>query len=74
VSASRHTILPTADPIYRRAQGMSLLASVAVTKDIGLIATFIGIGVIVNIIIVYIAVQVSGERHQNRLRKDEQLR
>jgi hypothetical protein len=50
---------------------MLLLASVAVTKDIGLIATFIGIGVIVNIIVVYIAVQVSGERHQNRMRQDE---
>jgi hypothetical protein len=50
---------------------MHLLASVAVTKDIGLIATFIGIGVIVNIIVVYIAIQINGERHQNRLRQDE---
>jgi hypothetical protein len=44
------------------------LASAAVSKDIGLIATFIGIGVIVNIIVVYIAVQVRGERHQNQNR------
>jgi hypothetical protein len=45
---------------------MLLLAtSAAVTKDIGLIATFGGIGVVVNIIIVYIAVQVRGERQQN---------
>ena len=42
------------------------LASAAVSKDIGLIVTFIGIGVIVNIIVVYIAVQVRGERHQNQ--------
>jgi hypothetical protein len=42
-----------------------LLASAALTKDIGLIGTFGGIGVIVNIILVYIAVQVRGERRQN---------
>jgi len=42
------------------------LASAAVSKDIGLIATFIGIGIVVNIIVVYIAVQVRGERHQNQ--------
>jgi hypothetical protein len=47
------------------------LASAAVSKDIGLIVTFIGIGIIVNIIVVYIAVQISGERHQNRLPHDE---
>jgi len=45
---------------------LPLLASAAASKDVGLIATFIGIGVIVNIIVVYIAVQVRGERHQNR--------
>jgi hypothetical protein len=42
-----------------------LLASAAVTKDIGLIATFGGIGVVVNVIVVYIAIQVRGERRQN---------
>jgi hypothetical protein len=47
---------------------LPLLASAAVSKDIGLIATFIGIGIIVNIIVVYIAVQVRGERHQNQNR------
>ncbi len=45
---------------------MLLLASAAVSKDIGLIATFIGIGIVVNIIVVYIAIQVRGERHQNQ--------
>jgi hypothetical protein len=44
---------------------MLLATSEAVVKDIGLIATFGGIGVVVNIIIVYIAVQVRGERRQN---------
>jgi hypothetical protein len=45
---------------------MLVLANAAVTKDIGLIATFGGIGVVVNVIIVYIAVQVRGERRQNQ--------
>jgi hypothetical protein len=45
-----------------------LLASAAVSKDIGLLATFLGIGVVVNIIIVYLAVQVRGEYQQNRQR------
>jgi hypothetical protein len=45
---------------------MLVLANAAVTKDIGLIATFGGIGVIVNIIIVYIAIQVRGEHRQNQ--------
>ncbi len=44
---------------------MLLAASAAVTKDIGLIATFGGIGVVVNVIVVYIAIQVRGERRQN---------
>ncbi len=46
---------------------LSLLAtSPAVSKDIGLIATFGGIGVVVNIIIVFIAIQIRGERQQNQ--------
>ena len=44
---------------------MILAASEAVSKDIGLIATFGGIGVIVNVIIVFIAIQIRGERRQN---------
>lgn len=43
----------------------SLLAS-ATSADVGLIVTFIGIGVIVNIIVVLIAVQIRGERQQNQ--------
>ncbi len=43
-----------------------LAASAAFSKDVGLIATFIGIGIIVNIIVVYIAIQVRGEYLQNR--------
>jgi hypothetical protein len=45
---------------------MLIAASAAFDKTIGLIVTFGGIGVVVNIIIVYIAVQVRGERRENR--------
>jgi putative flippase GtrA len=45
---------------------MPLAASEAFAKTFGLIATFGGIGIIVNIVVVYIAVQIRGERRQNR--------
>lgn len=45
---------------------MLLAASAAVTKDIGLIAVFGGIGIIVNIILVFVGVQVRGENQQNK--------
>ncbi len=44
---------------------MLLATSEAFVKTVGLIATFGGIGVVVNIIIVYIAIQVRGEHRQN---------
>ena len=43
-----------------------LAANAAFSKDVGLIVTFIGIGILVNIIVVLIAVLVRGERQQNR--------
>jgi len=43
-----------------------LALSEAASKTIGLIITFGGIGVIVNAIIVFIAIQIRGERRQNR--------
>jgi hypothetical protein len=45
---------------------MLLAASAAFAKDVGLIATFGGIGVVVNVLVVYIAIQVRGERRQNQ--------
>jgi hypothetical protein len=45
---------------------MALAASAAFSKTFGLIVTFGGIGVIVNAIVVYIAIQVRGERRQNQ--------
>ncbi len=43
-----------------------LATSEAATKDIGLIATFGGIGLLVNIILVYVAIQIRGEYRQNK--------
>jgi ABC-type transporter Mla subunit MlaD len=43
-----------------------LATSQAVSKDIGLIAVFGGIGVLVNLILVFIAIQIRGERQQNQ--------
>jgi hypothetical protein len=49
---------------------MLLLANAAVTKDVGLIATFGGIGLIVGVIVLYIAIQVRGEHRQNQEYQD----
>jgi hypothetical protein len=45
---------------------MLLLASQATTKDVGLIATFGGIGLLVNIILIFIAIQIRGEHRANK--------
>jgi len=45
---------------------MLLAASEAFTKDVGLIITFGGIGLIVTVILVFIGIQVRGEHQQNR--------
>ena len=45
---------------------MLLATSEAFSKTFGLIVTFVGIGVIVNVIIVYIAIQIRGEHRQNQ--------
>ncbi len=52
---------------------MVLALSKAVVVDIGLIAIFGGIGVIVNAIIVYIAIQIRGERQQNKEYREQLL-
>ena len=44
---------------------MPLAVSEAFVETFGLIVTFGGIGVIVNVILVYIAIQVRGEHRQN---------
>ena len=44
---------------------MVLAASEAFVKTFGLIVTFGGIGVFVNVILIYVAIQVRGEHRQN---------
>lgn len=45
---------------------MVLASSKAFSMTVGLIITFGGIGVIVNVILVIIAIQIRGERRQNQ--------
>jgi len=45
---------------------MLLATNEAFSKTFGLAVTFGGIGIVVNIIIVYIAIQVRGEHRQNQ--------
>jgi ABC-type transporter Mla subunit MlaD len=52
---------------------MLLAMTKALSMDIGLIATFGGIGVIVNVIVVYIAIQIRGERQQNQAYRERML-
>jgi hypothetical protein len=52
---------------------MVLAMSKALSMDIGLIATFGGIGVVVNVIVVYIAIQIRGERQQNQAYREQLL-
>jgi hypothetical protein len=43
-----------------------LATSEAFVKTFGLIVTFGGIGVVVNVLLIYIAIQVRGEHRQNQ--------
>jgi hypothetical protein len=45
---------------------MLLLADTALGQTLALLATFLGVGVLVNILVLYIIAQVMGERKQNR--------
>jgi hypothetical protein len=51
-----------------------LAFSQAFVKTFGLVATFGGIGVIVNGLLVYIFIQVRGEREQNEAYRAERQR
>jgi phage shock protein PspC (stress-responsive transcriptional regulator) len=48
---------------------MLLAADAATGQTIALLITFLGIGVLVNLLIVYIIAQVLGERKQNQERQ-----
>jgi hypothetical protein len=52
---------------------MILAANEALIKTIGLAATFIGIGVVVSVLVAYIAIQIRGERQQNREYREDLL-
>jgi hypothetical protein len=52
-------------PADKRPRSAVLAVSRALVETFGLAATFLGIGVIVNVIIVYIVIQVRGEHQQN---------
>ena len=45
---------------------LQLATDAATSKTIGLLITFVGIGILVNVIIVYIAFLIRGERKQNQ--------
>jgi len=48
---------------------MLLAADAATGQTFALLATFIGIGILVNVLIIYIIAQVLGERKQNQERQ-----
>jgi Flp pilus assembly protein TadB len=50
-----------------------LLASTAFSFTFGLLVTFLGIGVIANVLIVYAVIQVLGERQQNEEHRSRSL-
>jgi hypothetical protein len=52
---------------------MLLAASRALSIDIGLLVTFGGIGLIVNVLVVFIAIQVRGERRHNEMYRERLL-
>ena len=47
-----------------------LEASAALSQTIALLITFLGIGVVVNVVVIYIVGQVFAERKQNQERRD----
>ena len=51
-----------------------MLALSAFASTFGLIVTFGGIGVIVNVILIYVAIQVRGEHQQNEEYRAERQR
>jgi len=48
-----------------RLPAVILAVSEAFSKTFGLIVTFVGIGIVVTVLLIYIAVQVRGEHQQN---------
>jgi phage shock protein PspC (stress-responsive transcriptional regulator) len=49
---------------------MLVLANQALGQTLALLATFLGIGVLVNVLVVYIVAQVLAERRENQERQE----
>lgn len=49
---------------------MLVAADAAVDQTLALLATFVGIGILVNVLVVYIIAQVLAERRQNQERRE----
>jgi phage shock protein PspC (stress-responsive transcriptional regulator) len=49
---------------------MLLSADAALDQTLALLATFVGIGILVNVLVVYIIAQVLAERRQNQERRE----
>jgi phage shock protein PspC (stress-responsive transcriptional regulator) len=49
---------------------MLVLADQALGQTLALLATFLGIGVLVNVLVVYIVAQVLAERRENQERQE----
>jgi Na+-driven multidrug efflux pump len=47
-----------------------LVAASAAGQTFALLVTFVGIGILVNVLIIYIVAQVLGERERNRERRE----
>jgi hypothetical protein len=52
---------------------MLLLGTSALGQTLALLATFVGIGVIVNVLIVYVVGQVWGEHQRNQQRRSRRF-
>jgi phage shock protein PspC (stress-responsive transcriptional regulator) len=52
---------------------MLALADAATGQTLALLATFLGIGVLVNVLILYIVAQVMAERRQNQERQQRRI-
>jgi phage shock protein PspC (stress-responsive transcriptional regulator) len=49
---------------------MLVSADAALDQTLALLATFVGIGILVNVLVVYIIAQVLAERRQNQERRE----
>src|SRR5579875_2332136 len=63
---SQQRLSASRKPEGPRNMDLILAASRALAEDVGLLGVFLGLGIIANVILVYIAIQVHGEHRANR--------